>query len=301
MTNAPLDRQTAANRTRIAQMAAALVIAAGIAIVVFGVPGVKLPAVVTPGPIADVDLKPVADTADAKPKVNFGAVADRFSLVSNRPVTPVEAPPPVPVAEVKPEPPPAPPTEDAKFLGIVAMGSTKMALIAKADKQFFVGVGGKVGDQTVEEISEHAVRMSGTPSTLELTPKGTEVVTHAGAAGGGANPFAAGGARPHPNMLNAQNNKNNPNAAILNAQAAARAARGGSGRAMPNVPPSMPASLSVPTSYAHIFNDPAKRARFEQLQAKFRGSNEYAGEAEINEAAAKFTDQEYTIPKKGEK
>ncbi|MBS0197660.1 MAG: hypothetical protein JSR77_12975 [Planctomycetes bacterium] len=284
MATAPLDRQRAVARTRLAQAGVVACIALGGAIAAFGLPGVRPPAETEP--LKVTELAPGPTTSEAvKPSMNLSPIADRLALVSNHPVVPK-------VEEVKtdgkteaPPPPPPAPVEDVKFLGLVHLGTARMALVAKADKQMFVSVGSKVGEDTVTEISETEIKVG--TRTIKLSPKAATLITHAGSSSGGT---GAPGMPGMPGMPGGKNTgaMNFQNQAAANAALAARAAASKAGGIRPQPMPQGNYS-AVP---AAPFPDPARNGRYQQLIEKYRNAGEYKTELEVAEAAMKQTDQE---------
>lgn len=289
--NGPIDRQSTASRTKMAQAGAVLAIAAGGALAILGLPGLKADGLPELEPIPVLQPPKAADDSSKEPQLALGGVAERLALVRNRPVKPVEVPPPTtetPPPEVAPIPTD---TQDVRYLGSADMGALKLALLFKAEQQHWVALGGKLGDDTVKEISATQITLENSSGqrTIDIAPRVTELFTRANTGQAAANPFNPSGNR----AVKPQANRTpTPN------QLGLRGARGG-GRA---TPAPMPTSLSMGGNYQHIFNDPMKASRFEQIKAKLREGGEYQGEGELNEAAAKYTDQEFSIPdKKGDK
>ncbi|MBL9000000.1 MAG: hypothetical protein JNK25_02550 [Phycisphaerae bacterium] len=286
MSASPLDRRQAVARTRAAQIGVVALAACGGGIVAFGLPGVKPPQPLKPLtlPVVEEALEPDDEQEISKVVVDLGAVADRFGRISNRPSIP--APPPLVTEDPKgaepPPPPPPPPTEDVKFLGLVHLGTMKMALVSKSDKQSFVSLGGKVGDETVSAITESEITIGG--KAIKLTPKGADLVTRVSGSGSGVPAGMPGAAKfTPPGVPGGINTRNNP------ASAAAAAARAAAARAAKsNQAPVFNAS-PVP---AAPFPDPARNSRYQQLLEKYRGSGEFKTEIEIAEAAMKQTDNE---------
>lgn len=74
-------------------------------------------------------------------------------------------------------------------------------------------------------------------------------------------------------------------------------------RAQPGAPKGSPARPMAPvpgnfqaspvTNFPHIQADPSRRQRFAELQAKLRNSGEYKTQTDIDEAAAKLTEEEF--------
>jgi hypothetical protein len=291
-----LDRSAVMQRTTTAKIAALVLAGLGVLVAVVGVPGLRLPEVrkadvpTAPAPVATQDPTP------SKPAFGFAGVAERLSLVSNHPVLPDAAPPKVDDTPVVETAPPQAPPELAKFLGVVTLGSTHMALVAREDKQSFVKVGDKVGEHVLREIGEDFIRLeaNGQSTRIEQTAKGSEMVTHATATGGSQNPFAGTPNNPAAQQAarNAQRQQQMNNPAYANAQAAAKAARGTVN--LNNGTTFTPPQFSPNFPYAHIMADPQRRQRFGEIQAKLRNGGEYKTPTEIDEAAAKMTEQEFT-------
>lgn len=283
MTASPLDRQRAASRTRLAQAGVFVAIACGGGIVAFGLPGVKPPPPVEPLTLPEPAPEETPAPADEKPVSVFDidATSDRFSMIGNRPAPPYVAPPPTDTArgEEPPPPPPPPPADDTKFLGVVRMGAAKLALIARADKQSFVGVGGRVGDETVTAISEKEITIGS--KTIPLTPKGSEVVSRASSADAGAGAMGAKGNTA--GMPGVSNGRTNP------ATAATLAARAAASRAANSRAAAPGGSMGAPMA---PFPDPVRNNRYQQLLEKLRAGGEFKTEAEVAEAAMKYTENE---------
>lgn len=280
-----LDRSAAIGRTKTARLAALALGTAAVLVAVIGLPGIRLPQQ-KPLEISTGDAAlPTTEPTVARPNVNVGAMAERFAMVNNRPVVPTSEAPVIDAGKPVEPPPPPPPAEVARFLGVVDMMKTKMALISRDDKQSFVKVGDKIGEHTVHQITaEHMILMAGGEhTTINITPKGEDMVTHATSAAAATNPFG--------NAANArQRQPQNPNAAVINAQLAARGAKGNA-RAVTQ--PQMNNNNNNSFPYAHIMADPQRRQRFTELQAKLRNTGEYKSSMELDEAAAKMTDEEF--------
>lgn len=191
----PIDRNLAARHARVAQGTAATLAVAGIALAVFGLPGQKAPA----SPPATTDLPdaviPHAGT-DAGPlltPVDFHAVSARMGLLSNAPkaeavavnITDPVSPPPAP------PPPPPPPV---RYLGMVALGSARLALVQDGGKQRFVGVGAKLSDgTTITSILDDRILVEGPggETSIPLAPRSGDLLTHAAPRAGGTGAMAA--------------------------------------------------------------------------------------------------------------
>jgi len=282
------DRAGIAGRTRAAQIGAAVLFVAAGAIIALGVPGLKLPSSRT------LDTDPAAVVADVagpsaqlQPQVNYAAIADRLAMINNKPVLPVVVEPPKSDGAVVEAVAPPPVAEIAKYLGPVSLGATKMALIVKDEKQIFIKIGDKVGDATLESVSDASLSftINGSTTTVELTPKGTDVVTHAGAGGGGASSFQRAGGKALNQMGRTPNNNQNIVAAQRAELLRAQASRRNSGV--------VPVQNSPGFAYGHIMADPQRRARFSEIQTKLRGTGEYKSAIELDEAAAKLTEEEF--------
>lgn len=290
ISNGSHDRQSTASRTKMAQAGAVVAIMAGGALAIFGLPGFKTDALPELEPVPPVKATETTDDSGNKSDLALGAVADRLALVSNRPIKPVVATPP-PTEQTPVEVPPAPTdVQEVRYLGSADMGALKLALLFKNEAQHWVALGGQLGDDKVKQISATQITLQNSSGerTIDIAPRATELFTRASTGAAAGNPFNPTGNRARPTT----NRPPTPN------QLGLRGQRGG-GRA---TPAPVPASLSMGGNYQHIFNDPAKTARFEQIKAKLRDGGEYQGEGELNEAAAKYTDQEFSIPdKKGDK
>lgn len=254
------------------------VVAAGVLLI--DLPGLVLPE--SSAPSIDTATAPEAAAPEAagRPDIDFAGIAERLSMVGNKPSVPkVEAPPEVATAQPSQ---PAPPSEAARYLGVVAMGSSRMALVAKDSKQSFVKVGDQLGEMTVREIRDESITFEGPGgrSVIDLSPKGTDIVTHAAGGTGGTGAAFAG----------------NPAAAAMAARTAAMRAQPGAPKASPPRPsPQMPGNFQATpmANFPHIQADPARRQRFAELQAKLRSSGEYKSQIDIDEAAAKLTEEEF--------
>lgn len=285
MATSHLDRTAAVSRTKAARIAALVLAAGGVLIAIIGLPGLSLPAI-PKIEIAEPVAQPAATTTGpAHSNVNFAAVAERFAMVNNRPVVPVVEVPTVDANAPTETAPPPPPAEVAKFLGVVNMMKSRMALIAREEKQSFVKVGDKIGEHTVREINDDQLILEagGERTTISLTAKGEDMVTHAAAAAGATNPFG--------NVPGAPRAPQRPGNAAQNAALAARGAKGNpAARAIPQ--PTQP-QVNPSFPYAHIMADPQRRQRFAEIQAKLRNAGEYKSQMELDEAAAKMTDDEF--------
>lgn len=255
------------------------VVAAGVLLI--DLPGLSLPEATVPS-LEGGAAPEVESPAAARPDIDFAGIAERLSMVGNRPAVPkVETAPSE--GSKAPEPAPAPEAEAARYLGVVAMGKARMALVVQDSKQRFVKVGDVLGELTVREIRDESITLEGAAgrTVIDLAAKGAEVVTQAAGGGGGgaAAPFAG-----------------NPAAAAMAARTAAmRAQPGASKMTPPRPPPQMPGNFqaSPVASFPHIQADPARRQRFAELQAKLRSSGEYKTQTDIDEAAAKLTEEEF--------
>jgi hypothetical protein len=304
MATSHLDRNAALSRAKSARVIALVLAGVGATVAVFGLPGLRLPEVGKVEVIDEPVTPQAAETESKKPVIHFAAVAERLAMVNNHPLVP-QLEPLVPVDGGAAPTAPQPPAEIAKYLGVVAMGPARMALISHEDKQSFVAVGGKIGEHVVREIAEDHIVLEGGADgiTINLSPKGEDLVTHAG--GGVAAPNAFAG-NPAAAALAAKRPAN----AIINGvppAARAAAARAGTPAAKPVMPaagPSQP-SFSPNFPYSHIMADPQRRQRFAELQTKLRNTGEYKSQTEIDEAAAKATEEEFLgvsgQQKKGEK
>ena len=280
MSTSYIDRGSAGRRTTTARAVAVTlgVVAAGVLLV--DLPGLSLPEAKVPS--LDDATAPEVDAPEVttRPTIDFAGIAERLAMVGNTPSVPkVEAAPAE--GSKAPEPTATPAAAAARYLGVVAMGSTRMALVVQDSKQRFVKVGDQLGESTVREIRDESITLegSGGRSVIDLAPKGAEVVTQAAGAGGGGAPFAG-----------------NPAAAAMAARTAAMRAQPGAAKATPPRPaPQMPGNFqaSPVTSFPHIQADPARRQRFAELQAKLRSSGEYKTQTDIDEAAAKLTEEEF--------
>lgn len=174
-----ISKQQATTLTRAAQLAVALLlVGAGSALAVSWRSrdkGVDLPGPLEI-PVADLGIRRTSTEAR---DVDAESVADRLGAVANHPKP----------AQTIPTPGTAPTTttpvasgsQDTRFLGAVAMGSTKMALVAEGGKQKFVGVGDALAGGTVEQITDSEVRIGGGVSkTLTLATRTADVLTRAG-------------------------------------------------------------------------------------------------------------------------
>jgi hypothetical protein len=88
----------------------------------------------------------------------------------------------------------------------------------------------------------------------------------------------------------------NPAAAAMAARTAAMRAQPGGPKVTPPRPaPQMPGNFQAApmSNFPHIQADPARRQRFAELQAKLRSSGEYKSQVDIDEAAAKLTEEEF--------
>lgn len=301
------DRSQLASRTRTLQIGAAALFFAGGAVAVGGIPFVRTPDV----PVIDIGPETIAPpvaatTTPMNSNVDFEGIADRLGMLSNRPVQPV-----VETAAVTGEPkatevPVATTVDHGKFLGTVKMGAVTMGLLSKEDKQSFVKVGDKLGDFTVTHITPTQLTLAsnnGADAILDLAPKGSDMVTRtSSSAGGGA--FNGAGVQRNTVVRGTTGIPNN--AATLAAQRAAAARQQVQlNKGTTFTPASMP-NFNAMQNYGHIMNDPARRARFTEIQNKLRSSGEFKSQIDIDEAAAKMTEEEHnasmnSAPAKGVK
>lgn len=278
-----VDRAGLPARTKAAQAGAVILLASGAAIAMMGLPGFSLPPapILETGPVAIATPAPEQVVQPLLP-VDFSAIADRLGLISNKPLLPPQDPATTDptIAEIASPPPMA---EIAKYLGPVTMGAVRLALIVKEEKQHFVKVGDKVGDATVESIGDTSLTFTtqGGTTTVEISPKGTSIVTVAGGGGMGGGPFAGAGNKGGAGRMPAQNQ------AVIAAQRAAIAR----GQVRNNI--ATPVGVSPAFAYGHILADPQRRARFTEIQAKLRGGGEFKPGPELDEAAAKLTEEEF--------
>jgi Tfp pilus assembly protein PilP len=299
-----LDRNAALSRAKSARVVALVLAGVGVTVAVFGLPGLHLPEVAKVEVVEESVAPQVAENEPKKPVIHFTAVAERLAMVNNHPLVP-QLEPVTPVEGGIAETTPQAPTEIAKYLGVVSLGAARMALISHDDKQSFVEVGGKIGEHVVREIAEDHIVLEGGADgiTINLSPKGENLVTHAG--GGVAAPNAFAG-NPAAAALAAKRPAN----AVMNGvppAPRAAAAKGGTPAARPATPVATPVqpSFSPNFPYSHIMADPQRRQRFAELQTKLRNTGEYKSQTEIDEAAAKATEEEFLgvsgQQKKGEK
>ncbi len=283
MSTTYIDRGSAGRRTTTARAVAVTlgVIAAGVLLI--DLPGLGLPEATAPSLDADATPEAAAPQVAGRPDIDFAGIAQRLSMVGNKPSVP-KVDVPTEVATTQPATPAAP-AEEARYLGVVAMGSARMALVVKDSKQRFVKVGDQLGELTVRAIRDESITLEGPGgrSVIELAPKGADVVTQAAGATGGAGgmPTAFAG---------------NPAAAAMAARTAAMRAQPGGPKVTPPRPaPQMPGNFQAApmSNFPHIQADPARRQRFAELQAKLRSSGEYKSQVDIDEAAAKLTEEEF--------
>ncbi|MEY3231251.1 MAG: hypothetical protein RL689_1340 [Planctomycetota bacterium] len=283
MSTTYIDRGSAGRRTTTARAVAVTlgVIAAGVLLI--DLPGLGLPEATAPSLDAGATPEAAAPQAVGRPDIDFAGIAQRLSMVGNKPSVP-KVDVPTEVATTQPATPAAP-AEEARYLGVVAMGSARMALVVKDSKQRFVKVGDQLGELTVRDIRDESITLEGPGgrSVIDLAPKGADVVTQAaGATGGSGNPAAAFAG--------------NPAAAAMAARTAAMRAQPGAPKVTPPRPaPQMPGNFQATpmSNFPHIQADPARRQRFAELQAKLRSSGEYKSQVDIDEAAAKLTEEEF--------
>ena len=285
MSTSYIDRGSAGRRTTTARGVAAALGVVAVAVLMIDLPGLGLPEAKVPS------LEPAAPEAEAQaaasgPGIDFAGIAERLSMVGNRPSVP-KVEPVVTEGPKAPEPAPVEAVAEAtRFLGVVAMGSVRMALVVSDSKQRFLKVGDQLGELTLRQIRDDSITLEGPGgrSVVDLAPKGTEIVTRAagggaGGGGGGGGPFAG-----------------NPAAAAMAARTAAMRTQSNTAKLTPpRPPPQMPGNFqAMPMSnFPHIQADPARRQRFAELQAKLRGTGEYKSQTDIDEAAAKMTEEEF--------
>ncbi len=266
MSMSALSKQKAANLTRTAQIALALlVVGAGSALAVSWRSSGK--DVERPGPlevpVADLGLrKTAAQTHD----LDHSSVADRLGAVANHPKPVQTAATPATGAA----PPPTAPA-DIRYLGAVGLGATKMALVSEGGKQKFVGEGDSFAGGTVERITDSEVRIGGSASkTLSLASRSAEVLTRAGrnAPGSAANPPGARAANP--NLANGlQAYTPPPQQEVM-------------GKPMTQDELNYRARMDVPD-----YVRPGEEHDFISIREDIRNSEKFSSEAELNELASK--------------
>jgi hypothetical protein len=244
-----------------------------------GLPEAKVPSLEPATPDAE------AQAAASGPGIDFAAIAERLSMVGNRPSVP-KVEPAVTEGPKAPEPAAVETAAEAtRFLGVVAMGSVRMALVVSDSKQRFLKVGDQLGELTLRQIRDDSITLEGPSgrSVVDLAPKGTEIVTRtAGGSGGAGSPGAAFAG--------------NPAAAAMAARTAAMRTQPTTAKMNPPRPaPQMPGNFQATpmSNFPHIQADPARRQRFAELQAKLRSTGEYKSQTDIDEAAAKMTEEEF--------
>jgi hypothetical protein len=294
MSTGPLDRARLVSRTRALQVGAGALLCAGVAIAMVGLPFMSAP----PAPVIDIGPEVIGPTVRPEVKsinanVDFDAIAQRLSMISNRPTVPVVEPVVVAGEPKVVEAPAVVVVDLGKFLGTVQLGNLTMGLISKEEKQTFVKVGDKVGEHTVTNISPKEITLAGpagVDTTLELAPKGGDMVTHAAAGAGGG----GGGVSPFGNRQ--QTPRGVPgamNPAMMAAQRASVAGRVAQLNKGTTFTPASAMNAGGMQNYQNIMADPARRARFAEIQNKLRSSGEYKSQTDVDEAAAKMTEEEF--------
>jgi hypothetical protein len=283
----PLTRLEAIKGTRIAQAIGAVCLIGALAVAAVGLPGVWAPPPAEALELPDVSPPGQNGSAsdEAKRRVNGTALASRLDMVSNRPRVPVVDVPvmttdivELPVVDLPPEVEPG-----IKYLGNVTLGPRRMALISNDDKQSFVGVGGKVGDLTLDVIETEWIRLTSgsTEKIITLAPRGEQVVTRANGGGMGAQ-----GGMSAQQMRNMQAGAARAGAQTRPTAAQILAQRSGTRVATPAANQATPFAGSP-------FPDQPRNQRYQQYREKLMSSGEYSTEQEVNEAAIKLTEQEY--------
>jgi hypothetical protein len=267
MSMSALSKQKAANLTRTAQIALALlVVGAGSALAVSWRSSGK--DVDVPGPlevpVADLGLR--KSTAQAH-DLDHSSVADRLGAVANhpKPVQAAAAPNTGALAPASTSP------ADIRYLGAVGLGATKMALVSEGGKQKFVGEGDSFAGGTVERITDTEVRIGGSASkTLSLASRSAEVLTRAGrnAPGSVVNPP---GVRPaNPNLANGLQAYTPPTPQEV------------MGKPMTQDELNYRARLDIPDYVA-----PGEEHDFVAVREDIRNTEKFTSEEELNELASK--------------
>ncbi len=263
-----LSRQKATALTRAAQVSLALLLVGGGTALAMSMRSRE--AAERPGPLVlpVVEVGGKKAEAAARADIDAPATATRLGAISNRPV-PVEVPKveaPVPVTPVAP-------VNDLRYLGAVALGDLKLALVAENGKQRFVAVGDSLEGGTVESISDGEVRIGGSAGkTLTLAGRSGDVVTRAGGMRNGP----MGSATPMPgsrplgaNGLPVYQPPSAPMAAVLDEQQQMRAKN--------NIP-----------DYVR----PGDEQDFLSTREQIRSVEKFGSEEELNEVSSKRLEEQ---------
>ncbi|GJQ29090.1 MAG: hypothetical protein HBSAPP03_09740 [Phycisphaerae bacterium] len=166
MTRPLSDRSTAAAQTRVAQGACVVVLAAGVALGVFGVPG----ATTHPAPEALKVPDPpppavVTDTASTTASVNSTSLGARMNLLANAPKQPAAT-----STQTEPPPPPPPPPAEARYIGTMSVGPRLLAIMIDAGRQRVAKVGDTLADGSkVVAISADSVTVERNGARHDIT------------------------------------------------------------------------------------------------------------------------------------
>ncbi|MCC6426462.1 MAG: hypothetical protein IT435_06545 [Phycisphaerales bacterium] len=186
MKSAPLSRSIAQRRARSAQLAFGVLALGALAVVTLGIPrltAVPSLAEVAPKPAQSPTLDPNALKPEDRVAVNSDAISERLMQLGNRPQPP--APPP---EESGPElPPPLPPADDARFLGVIREPGRSLAMVNVGGKQRIIAEGEQFGGIEVLSIAADAitVKEGGVEKRIEKHQRsGTAISTSAGGASG---------------------------------------------------------------------------------------------------------------------
>lgn len=184
--------QSAAKNTRLAQGAAVVLLAAVGVLGSVGIPGMEKPA--KPGELvikaAEVRIPPNPNAAART--VDYASLSGRLGLLENAPKPP-ESAETTAADESASAPPPAPPAPVMKYLGPARVGALMLGLMSDNGHQRFVKTGDHLSDDSlVKRVLERAVEIEkgGVVSLIELSERTGGLTT------AGANPPAAGGAKP---------------------------------------------------------------------------------------------------------
>lgn len=187
MPRAPLDRSAALTHARLAQGACVIVLAAGAAVALMGIPGL------TPRPAPEALTVPDAPAIvrpathdDGLVPVQGSGVGSRMSLLANAP----KVAGPAETLPGTPPPPPPPPPAEARYIGALALGPKLLAILTDGDKQRVAGVGTVLADGSkVVEVKPEAVTVekSGVRRDIPLAERQGEAITRLSSSRGSGN------------------------------------------------------------------------------------------------------------------
>ena len=157
-----MDRANARKMTLAAQGLAGLGALALVGAAIVTVPGGAIEQPPAPGEVVLPDIASSTATSQDQPplRVDGASTAARLARVANHPKQP-DAPEPAPTTPTEVAPPPAA-GPSISYLGAVAIGNRKRALLRLDGGQRFVSVGDKVSEKQVETIEDDHVMIGGT-------------------------------------------------------------------------------------------------------------------------------------------